>query len=64
MRIVALETATADGSVCSDVDAEAMAVVVVGLLRGVALQIMLEPGTATPATRSAVLDHLTRMLAA
>ncbi len=59
-----IRDAAADGSVRADVDADAMAMVVVGMLRGVALQLMLEPETATPATRHAVLDHLTRMLEA
>lgn len=58
-----IRDAVADRSVRSDVDVDAMAMVVVGLLRGVALQLMLEPGSATAATRAVVLDHLTRMLA-
>jgi AcrR family transcriptional regulator len=58
-----IRDAAADGTVRADVDVEAMSMVVVGLLRGVALQLMLEPASATPATRAAVLDHLTRMLA-
>ncbi|MGO4255381.1 TetR/AcrR family transcriptional regulator [Marmoricola sp. RAF53] len=59
-----IRDAAADGSVRDDVDPDAMATVVVGLLRGVALQLMMDPETATTRTRSAVLDHLTRMLAA
>lgn len=59
-----IRQATEDDSVRADLDPDAMAMVVVGMLRGVALQLMLEPGTATPATRAAVLDHLTRMLEA
>jgi len=59
-----IRDATDDGTVRADVDAEAMATVVVGLLRGVALQLMLDPAGATLQTRAAVLDHLTRMLAA
>ena len=55
--------AGADGTVRSDLDVAAMAMVVVGLLRGVALQLMLDPASATPAARAAVLDQLTRMLA-
>lgn len=55
--------AAADGTVRDDVDVDAMSMVVVGLLRGVALQLMLDPASATPQTRAAVLDHLTRMLA-
>jgi AcrR family transcriptional regulator len=58
-----IRDAAADGTVRVDVDVDAMAMVVVGLLRGVALQLMLEPASATPQTRAAVLDHLTRMLA-
>ena len=58
-----IRDAAADGTVRADVDVDAMSMVVVGLLRGVALQLMLEPGSATPETRAAVLDHLTRMLA-
>lgn len=59
-----IRDAAADGTVRADVDADAMAMVVVGMLRGVALGLMLEPARATPRTRAAVLDHLTRMLAA
>jgi len=59
-----IRDAAADGTVRSDVDVEAMSMVVVGLLRGVALQLMLDPAGATPETRAAVLDHLSRMLAA
>lgn len=59
-----IRDAAADGTVRSDVDVDAMSMVVVGLLRGVALQLMLDPASATTETRDAVLDHLTRMLAA
>ena len=63
VRHVRIRQAAEDRSVREDVDPDAMAMVVVGMLRGVALQLMLEPEVATPATRAAVLDHLTRMLA-
>lgn len=59
-----IRDALEDGTVRADVDPDAMATVVVGMLRGVALQLMLEPASATPVMRSAVLDQLTRMLAA
>ncbi len=59
-----IRDAAAGGTVRSDVDANAMAMVVVGLLRGVALQLMLDPETVSERARGAVLDHLTRMLAA
>lgn len=59
-----IRDAADDGTVRSDVDVDAMSMVVVGLLRGVALQLMLDPASATTETRGAVLDHLTRMLAA
>jgi AcrR family transcriptional regulator len=59
-----IRDAREDGTIRTDLDPDAMAMVVVGLLRGVALQLMLEPASATVATRHAVLDHLTRMLAA
>ena len=55
--------AAADGTVRCDLDAEAMATVVVGLLRGVALQLMLDP-VVNEEARAGVLDHLSRMLAA
>lgn len=55
--------AAADGTVRCDLDAEAMATVVVGLLRGVALQLMLDP-VGNEEARAGVLDHLSRMLAA
>lgn len=57
-----IRQAAEDRSVREDLDPDAMAMVVVGMLRGVALQLMLEPETATSSTRAAVLDHLTRML--
>ncbi|MBO9524372.1 MAG: TetR/AcrR family transcriptional regulator [Nocardioidaceae bacterium] len=59
-----IDDARRDGTVRADVDPDAMAMVLVGMLRGVALQLMLEPEQATSSTRDAVLDHLTRMLAA
>ncbi len=53
----------ADGSIRGDIDPEAAAVIVVGLLRGVALQLMLDPGAGSAdAARDVVLDHLERML--
>ena len=53
----------AQGTVRPDVDPVPAAVVIVGLLRGVALQLILDPGAGTVnGTRAAVLDHLDRML--
>lgn len=57
-----IQDARADGTVRDDMDPDAVAMVLVGMLRGVALQLMLEPDRATRATRAAVLEHLTRML--
>lgn len=52
-----------DGSIRKDVDPAAAAVVVVGLLRGVALQLMLDPGAGSVGSaRDVVLEHLDRML--
>ncbi len=52
-----------DGSVRDDIDPEATAVIIVGLLRGVALQLMLDPAAGSvPASSSVVLEHLERML--
>lgn len=58
-----IKDARTDGSVRDDVDPDALAMVVVGLLRGVALQLMLDPASGTGSARAVVLDHLTRMLA-
>lgn len=52
-----------DGSIRKDVDPAAAAVVVVGLLRGVALQLLLDPGAGSVGSaRDVVLEHLDRML--
>jgi len=52
-----------DGSIRGDVEPGAAAVIVVGLLRGVALQLMLDPGAGSAqAARDVVLEHLDRML--
>lgn len=52
-----------DGSIRGDIEPDAAAVIVVGLLRGVALQLMLDPGAGSAdAARDVVLDHLDRML--
>jgi len=52
-----------DGSVRDDIDPAAAAVIIVGLLRGVALQLMLDPGAGSvPTSRAVVLEHLDRML--
>lgn len=59
-----IRDAREDGTVRDDVDPDAIAMVLVGMLRGVALQLMLEPERATPSMRAAVLEHITRMLAA
>ncbi len=54
---------TEDGSVRPDLDPDAAAVIIVGLLRGVALQLMLDPEAGSVASsRAVVLDHLDRML--
>jgi AcrR family transcriptional regulator len=52
-----------DGSIRGDVDPESVAVIIVGLLRGVALQLMLDPGAGEAhVARDVVLEHLDRML--
>ncbi len=52
-----------DGSIRGDVEPDAAAVIVVGLLRGVALQLMLDPGAGSAdGARDVVLEHLDRML--
>jgi AcrR family transcriptional regulator len=58
-----IEAGIAEGSVRDDIDPVPAAVVIVGLLRGVALQLLLDPeaGSAT-GTRALVLDHVDRML--
>jgi AcrR family transcriptional regulator len=57
-----IRDAVDEGSVRADVDVEALAMVVVALLRGVALQLLLDPSSATDEARGAVLDQFTRML--
>lgn len=53
----------AEGSVRADADPASAAVLVLGMLRGVALQLMLDPGAASAAAvRGAVAEHLTAML--
>ncbi|MFL6158876.1 MAG: TetR/AcrR family transcriptional regulator [Marmoricola sp.] len=52
-----------DGTVRPSVDPESAAVIIVGVLRGVALQLMMDPEAGSvPAARAAVLEHLERML--
>lgn len=52
-----------DGSVSAAVDPDTTAVVVVGLIRGVALQLMVDPGAGSvTASKRAVLEHVDRML--
>lgn len=59
-----IETGIAEGTVRDDIDPVPAAVVIVGLLRGVALQLILDPGAGSPeATRGMVLDHVEAMLA-
>lgn len=58
-----IEAGIKDGSIRGDIEPDAAAVIVVGLLRGVALQLMLDPGAGSAdAARDVVLDHLDRML--
>ncbi len=59
-----IESGIVEGNVRADVDPVPAAVVIVGLLRGVALQLILDPeaGSASRA-RETVLEHLDRMLA-
>jgi AcrR family transcriptional regulator len=58
-----ITTGIADGSIRSSLDPEPAAVIIVGLLRGVALQLMIDPDAGTTAgARSAVLHHLDGML--
>jgi AcrR family transcriptional regulator len=53
----------ADGSIRSGLEPEPAAVIIVGLLRGVSLQLMIDPDAGTAAgARAAVLHHLDRML--
>lgn len=59
-----IRDAALDGSVRADINPEAIAMVMVGMLRGVALQILVEPERATAELRTVVLGQLTRMLAA
>lgn len=56
-------TGLRDGSIRADLDPAAAAVLIVGLLRGAALQLLLDPQSGdVSAARSAVLDHLDRIL--
>jgi AcrR family transcriptional regulator len=58
-----IENGIADGSVRADLDPVPAAVVIVGLLRGVALQLIIDPRTGPArAAHAAVLEHLDRML--
>lgn len=53
----------ADGSIRPDIEPDAAAVIIVGLLRGVALQLLLDPAAGSvTASREVVLKHLDRML--
>lgn len=53
----------ADGSVRDTIDPEAAAVIIVGVLRGVALQLLVdEEAGSVDAVRAVVLGHLDRML--
>lgn len=55
----------ADGSIRPDLDPEAAAVLILGLLRGVSLQLLLDPTAGAVQTAQAVvLAHLDRMLRA
>jgi AcrR family transcriptional regulator len=58
-----IATGIADGSVRTAVDPQPTAVIIVGMLRGVALQLMLDPeaGSAAAATE-AVLEYVDRLL--
>jgi AcrR family transcriptional regulator len=51
-----------EGSIRDGIDVDATAVVIVGLLRGVALQAMLDPVGAELPARAEIREHLTRML--
>lgn len=52
-----------DGSIRRDLDPDSAAVVIVGLLRGVALQLLLDPQAGSVRTAQvAVLEHLDRIL--
>ncbi|MCZ4500170.1 MAG: TetR family transcriptional regulator [Marmoricola sp.] len=58
-----VRTGIADGSVSPSVDPDTTAVVIVGLIRGVALQLMIDPGSGSvAASRGLVLEHIDRML--
>lgn len=58
-----IEAGIADGSIRARVEPQAAAVIIVGLLRGVALQLIVDPGAAREdAVTAVVLGHLDRML--
>jgi AcrR family transcriptional regulator len=51
-----------EGTIRKDIDVDASAMIIVGLLRGVALQAMLDPVGAPLPSRTVLRDHVTRML--
>ncbi|MET3960825.1 AcrR family transcriptional regulator [Marmoricola sp. OAE513] len=58
-----IEAGIADGSIRPSIDPEAAAVIIVGLLRGVALQLLLDPGAGSAAAvTEVVLNHFDRVL--
>jgi AcrR family transcriptional regulator len=62
--VTMIEMGVADGSIRPNIDAEAAAVIIVGVLRGVSLQLIVdEAAGSVDAVRDVVLGHLDRMLA-
>lgn len=58
-----IEAGIADGSIRPSIDPEVAAVVIVGMLRGVALQLIIDPGAGSQdAVTGVVLGHLDRTL--